>query len=752
MSHSLTQNLRLTTIAQAVGFALSMFAAPAFSAACDASGTTVTISGATDDTCNFYRGQSLVVTQTGSISTYVYGVYVHGNGPLSGVGSITNNGLIESIGSYDGINFSGGTLSGIYNGATGTIRTSSAYGTAIVVQGTLQGSIDNYGLISAANSGYGIYFTAGSGGDINNYATIQGGNFSIWSERDLTVNNWGLLDGTVVDHAHMTLNLNGNDARVAGTMHVTTVNVNGAFTTEGDIYSSNINIASTGALKIDGSQTARTLAGAISNAGTMRIAGAGNTIGDYTQTSTGVLQIDVDSAGVFGSATATGAVDLSLGSINVNTATADQSNLVRNATHTVLSANSLTMNPLIDVTDTSLLFNFTASQVGNDLVLKTVSDSVASVGGSTSAQGNTAASGAAATLDALLLQGQSAPAGMLPVINALGALSTEKELSDAVSQTLPLMTAGISQSMMGVSRSNNQVVQSRQEANVGLSSGDGFLGDRQVWFKPLGSWAKQKDRNGVSGYGADTYGMVFGVDGTLSDKSAIGAAFAYTSTKVDSNSSVAKQSADIDGYQVAVYGNYRLDDRTAIMYQADIGNNQVDGNRLINFGGLITKADSNFSSWSGHVGVGIGKSMDLSAVTTFTPSIRADYTRLQTESYTEKGAGGLNLRVGSDSVEELVLGIDGAFNHKLSDRTSLVANIGVGYDTLAEQSSNTASFVGGGASFTTKGLDPSPWIARGGLGIVMHNGPLMQITARYDVEARDDFTNQTASVKVGYKF
>jgi hypothetical protein len=78
--------------------------------------------------------------------------------------------------------------------------------------------------------------------------------------------------------------------------------------------------------------------------------------------------------------------------------------------------------------------------------------------------------------------------------------------------------------------------------------------------------------------------------------------------------------------------------------------------------------------------------------------------------------------------------------------------LGVGYDVLNEKNSLTTSFVGGGATFTTKGLDPSPWIARGGLGLAVNATETVEISARYDVESRSDFINQTASAKVRWAF
>jgi len=77
----------------------------------------------------------------------------------------------------------------------------------------------------------------------------------------------------------------------------------------------------------------------------------------------------------------------------------------------------------------------------------------------------------------------------------------------------------------------NRVVQARQGVNRGLSSGDDFVDNRNVWIKPLGSWADQENRDGAFGYDAQTYGVVLGADGELSQISQIGAAFAYTQAR-----------------------------------------------------------------------------------------------------------------------------------------------------------------------------------------------------------------------------
>lgn len=330
-------------------------------------------------------------------------------------------------------------------------------------------------------------------------------------------------------------------------------------------------------------------------------------------------------------------------------------------------------------------------------------------------------------------------------------LSTDAQKSAAASQTLPLLT-GSSQvaantALTGISR----VVQARIEINRGLSSGDEFLGDKYFWMKPFGSWADQDKRNGVSGYKADTVGLAFGADATISPATRLGLAFAFADASVDGKSSTAPNKTQVDVYQLLGYGSHSLDEATEISFLAGIGQNRNHGKRSILFQG--TEAKSSFTSQTAMLGVGIGRIYRLSETTRITPSVRADYAWIKDKGYTESGAGLLNLRVSGRSTEELILSADAKVSHDIKSGTTLTANAGIGYDVLNERAAITAAFAGApGASFTTKGIDPSPWVVRAGLGLTSITQSGMEVTARYDAEYRKDFLNQTASVKFRWTF
>ena len=398
------------------------------------------------------------------------------------------------------------------------------------------------------------------------------------------------------------------------------------------------------------------------------------------------------------------------------------------------------------ITDNSALFNFTQRVVSTGSGQGIYIDTVRALTAEQAARNrsNLPGVGAAKVLD-------SGASGLASVVSALGSLSTEKAVSDAVAQTLPLLTGGSMVAAQNALGGINRVIQARVEGNQGLSSGDEFLGDQHVWLKPFGSWADQGDQDGVSGYKANTTGFALGVDGTRSGDLRLGGAFAYAKSHIDSNSATAPQSSEVDVYQLVGYGSYRLDEKTEFSFQGDVGMNHNNGRRQIALTSVT--AASSYDSLSLHMGGSLGRTYALDEKNKFTASVRADYTRIDDNGYTESGAGALNLGVQSRTAEALVIGIDGKLAHTLTSHSTLTANLGVGYDALNQQSAITAAFAGApGAAFTTYGLNPSPWLLRGGVGVVRVAANGLEVSARYDAEYRENFLNQTASVKFRWLF
>ena len=275
-----------------------------------------------------------------------------------------------------------------------------------------------------------------------------------------------------------------------------------------------------------------------------------------------------------------------------------------------------------------------------------------------------------------------------------------------------------------------------------------------MWVKPFGSWADQHDRGGVSGYSANTGGIALGADAAISPVSRLGFAFAYANSSVTGNSSTAPNSATVNVYQLLGYGSRKLDADTELTYQAGLGQNATRGHRTISFASGV--ANASYHSLTATAGLGLEKTFKLNEQTSFLPSLRADYSWIKDRSYRETGSASVSallLDVASRSSDELILGVNGKLNHKLDNATTVNVNAGVGYDVINKNASILASYAGAsGASFVTYGIEQSPWLARGGLGLVHKTKGGMEIDVRYDAEYRTSFLNHSASAKLSWAF
>lgn len=717
---------------------------------------TTTVSTAnTGSSCDLGFRESLVVTSAGSVvSSGAPAVTANEQS-----GSINNSGLIQSA--TDGIRLStqGMTTSGtIVNSGTITGGTGSA-GIGVTVGGGLT-SITNSGTISGTT---GIRVnTVGSLTSITNSGTISGTTSALslpTSGNGVIVTNTGTITGRI-DLGVQTLELNGTAGDVQGVINSFSggqVDVNGTYnrTSGNAINAAGVTIMAGGVLNFaESASVNNSISGTMTNAGTLQVAPGkvltvGRTAGgSYNQTTDGSFKTDVASNTSYGKMLLLNSATLPAGAkINVNvigSPTLTASTVLTDVIKVDGTGQTLTSSTF-DVTDNSSLFNFRATQNGNAVDLTIVAGT--SVRQSVDDNSNSSGQGIASEIDRITAA--AVASGLDALITALGQLATPKDVSDAVKKLLPLMVTSVKQAGFTNVRLIERVIQARVERNHGLSAGD-EVRDRQLWVKPVGAWADQGDLKGVSGFKSTSSGIVFGADNAVSARLRAGAALSYTTSQIDGNSSAPPNTAKLESYRLIGYGSYNLDEVTDIHFQADVGVSNTKGSRTINFAGA-TVANSDYQSISTHLSAGIGRSMQISGETSFTPSASLSYSQIQDGAYTETGAGALNLKVGANSAEELVAAVEGKLLHNLSDTRKLSLNVGAGYDLLAKRQTLAAAFVGGGSEFITNGLDVAPWSARLGVGYIAA-GKTLEVTARYDVELREASNNQTLSVKLRMPF
>jgi len=386
----------------------------------------------------------------------------------------------------------------------------------------------------------------------------------------------------------------------------------------------------------------------------------------------------------------------------------------------------------------------TASPTGSVTLLSQISP-YSSVISSTN---NPAAAGAANTLWNLGTSEAGLTGAMAPVLLALDNYSG-KDLSNAISQTLPLLTGAGSQATANTQRIINQFVMARQNNLYGQSNGEEILGNKEVWGRVYGSWGNQQNWGNVAGYSNNTGGFILGGDQILSPQSRIGAFLGFSSSSLSSNNNYAPSNLNISSYQLGAYGNYDLRKDLNWNYQLNGALNQNTGSRNISFYGVT--ANSSYNSYTGHLGTGVQQYFDLNDKTRITPTLRADYLTIQSNAYSESNAGPLSLNVNNQTWNELYTTAGIKFDYQFMPKVTFSTNIAAGYNLLNRQVLITSSYQGGGDPFTTYGLQLSPWLYSGGVGTggMIHKD--IELNIRYDLQTTSSsYVNQIASAKLKF--
>jgi T5SS/PEP-CTERM-associated repeat protein/autotransporter-associated beta strand protein len=697
-----------------------------------------------------------------------YNAFSSGTVTVTGAGSTWTNTGELTVGN-------GGTATlTIQNGATvsdtnGYIATTTAAGTTGTVTVDGAGSTwTNSGILSVGNFGTGA-LTIQNEGEVSSTNTVigrfNGSNGTL--NLDGTTGARGVLETGYVQKGFgsATFNWNGGILRAIGVQTDflqgfssggINVQSGGAFI---DTNGYNVGITTAGLLSGSGSLIKQgtgtlTMAGSNSYSGNTTVSAGILQFGSYNQTAGQTLTLGASSNSNYGKLVATSTATFNAGA-NLAVDVASVNTLATGQTLTnVISATTLNASTF-NVTDNSALFNFNAVLDSNSVDLNVVANSNNGIASAVSTYGFGPALGAAHILDG---QVNGTPTGdMATVITALGQLPTQRDVARAAAQTLPISSG--TQSIQGTLGAFGRILGDRlgsggSGANTGISTGDDLL-KKQVWIKPFGSRATQNTQNGSAGYSVNTWGLAFGADAELSPRNRIGLAYGYAKTNIGGNTDLTGTAQDnsIESHVFALYGNRSVASDLDFVYQADIGLNRNKSNRNLDFGGLNRTASATYQTYSAHAGIGLNKTLPLNAAITLIPGIRADYTTLRSQGYSESGADALNLNVDANTINTFVVGGDARVIYKLDDRSNVNLIAGVGYDTINKPGNIVATYAGvPGQAFATPGLDHSPWIERGGIGYSRKTANGTDIAIRYDAEGRSGFLNQTASVKATWMF
>jgi len=332
---------------------------------------------------------------------------------------------------------------------------------------------------------------------------------------------------------------------------------------------------------------------------------------------------------------------------------------------------------------------------------------------------------------------------MAPGFAALDNLSGPS-LTNAVNQTLPVLTGAASQATYATQRAFQQAVTGRLDDVLGLNGG--VAPERSVWMKPLGGNVRQGSVDGVAGYNASGGGIAVGADTTISARALLGGVFAYSHHTITGSEDAVPNRLAVDSYQAGLYGAYALGNGIQVDAQLDGALNDNGESRSLTFINGIAAAG--YRSYSGHASAAIRKVIAIEPGLAIAPSLRLDYGQVRSPSYQESGAGGFSLNVDSQTYRELTLtaGLKGAY--RIARQVYLTGDIGVGYNTLNQGLQIKSAFAGGGDTFVTNGLALSPWIYSTALGLVAADGNRFDLGIRYGLAATSSGLLQQSGLAV----
>lgn len=669
-------------------------------------------------------------------------------------GNISNSGTVS--GHSAGLFISNGTTVAGSLSNNGTISSDST-GLSIRSAVNINGNIANTGTISGGTDGITIFSSTISNDGISNSGTISGGTYGINISSSSTLNggisNSGTIQGDVsairISNSSVNnIDILGKTARMIGGIEAaeTAINITtGAlFTSEGHYTVRQFNIEQNAVFNLANSIT---VANTLNNTGTLAVAdGLQTIIGDYTQNTGGLFQTDVSSGTNYGQLSVTGTADLSQsGSIYVQINQNSSLHAGEVLSNVISGDTFLTPTSGFNINDNSFIWNFNAAlnNTNNGVNLTAGINPVAY----TVCQG-TYCQGAANTIIGQIAAGN-------PVFNPYAALPTANALQVAASQATPELTNENIQLIQLITRAVVDIVPMWSSLR-GKSSGDAmFYQPGKIWVKPYGASMTQNERHTVNGFDATAYGTVIGKDIELSHHWLFGGAFAAGGDNMHGKSVLSGQSINSNAYQGMLYGAKKLPNQVYFAGQGLVGYETNNTHRSIPLYG--STATGSYHSWFTNIRAETGWSTHaFSPDFIFTPEIDASYLFINQGSYRETGSP-MDLSVASNHNTSLVLGAYGNGAYHLVTMNNqydltLTGYAGVAGDVINSQPQTISTFVAGGASFSTFGVQFNGAVFRGGAGLTIANqAKPLSFELTYDLQAGNNAYSGIGAATLKYK-
>jgi uncharacterized protein with beta-barrel porin domain len=277
-------------------------------------------------------------------------------------------------------------------------------------------------------------------------------------------------------------------------------------------------------------------------------------------------------------------------------------------------------------------------------------------------------------------------------------------------------------------------------------------GKNGLWLDAFGQWGDEDEEDGYTGYDYFMHGATLGFDHRLMDKLTAGLSLGYSRSDIDLDRD--QGDGDVKSLFGSLYGSY-FDKNLYIDAILSYGRNWYDNSRLIRIGGILREATGEHDAhlFSGYLGGGYYFDFNPWA---FGPYGSLQYIRLDEESFTEKGAGAISLRVDDRQTDALVSELGVRLVRLIKGKSgNFIPEVSLGwsYDFDVDDHVVRASFAGSpGASFSIDGQD----VERNGLvvgaGLTFIHKSGFSTSFRYKGDFRGDYKSNGVMGEIRYSF
>ena len=277
------------------------------------------------------------------------------------------------------------------------------------------------------------------------------------------------------------------------------------------------------------------------------------------------------------------------------------------------------------------------------------------------------------------------------------------------------------------------------------------------WGKGFGSRGEQDDVNNLNGFDTKAYGLVMAYDRPLNPHTRLGFGAGYANTTIDENNAAGR--TEIDSFQIMSYLHYQPG-TWFVQGALTAGVDKYEGSRQIQFTGVNRTAESDYDGQQYSAKLTAGKHFYLNNQVTVTPHASLQVAHTRVDSYTESGAGSVNLRVDSQNYNYVQSGLGVKLERVIQSGDATYApevHVKWLHDFKSTTTEQDVAFTGGGASFNVRGVEQDRDMYNVGVGMTFLSCNCDQkawtVKGLYDYKWNNsDYASHQLAVVAGFKF